>query len=180
MSEQDRFEKEREKTLSELPDHVKNMFGVIGFCPSEFDEDHIVPILIVNPFDVPPKPVRDIYWYNLFGDAKKKKKLAKLAHLVYHYGHDDVENLYSFVEQDEFIPYEEGKERGYDTLPEELAQKVKDGVVLREEEEIRVRGVQEMMEDLPKEPSERKRGRLFRERHEEPLQSMPQKKKVKA
>jgi hypothetical protein len=172
-----RFEAERDKTLSELPDNIKDMFGVIGFCQSEFDDDDIVPVLVVSPYDVPPKPVRDIYWYDLFGNAKKSKKLSELAYLVYHYGHVDADTLYSFVEQDEFIAYDVGKEHGYDQLPAELATKVANGETLTEEEDIRVRALKELQEDIVKDKSERKRGLPFQERHEQQLKQPPKKKR---
>lgn len=172
-----KFEKEREKTLAELPESVKAMFGQIGFAASEHDENEIIPVLVLSPYDVPPKPVRDVYWYDLFGKAKRSKSVDKLAYLVYHYGHDDPDDCYSFIEQDEFYSYEEGKERGYDVMPEALAAKLKAGGDLTEEEEIRVRGLKEMEEDVPKAPEERKRGTTdFLERHEK-LKEPPAKKR---
>lgn len=172
-----KFEKEREKTLGELPDSIKDMFGQIGFAPSDDHENVIVPVLVVSPYDVPPKPVRDVYWYDMFGKAKRSKKVDKLAYLVYHYGHDDPDDCYSFIEQDDFIPYEIGKDRGYDIMQEDLAVKVKEGGDLTEEEEIIVRGLKELEEDVPKEPSERKRGTTdFQERYEKLTKEPPAKK----
>jgi len=176
-AEKKKFEKEREKTLAELPDSVKAMFNQIGFAPAEHDESELVPVLILSPYDVPPKPVRDVYWYDLFGKAKRSKEVDKLPYLVYHYGQNDPDDCYSFVEQDEFISYEEGKEKGYDVMPEALAAKVKEGSALTEEEEILVRGLKEMAEDVLKEPAERKRGTTdFQERYEK-LKEPPAKKR---
>ena len=152
------------------------MAGQIGFAPSEEDETEIVPVLVLSPYDVPPKPVRDVYWYDMFGKAKRTKKIDQLPYLVYHYGHDDPDDCYSFIEQDEFISYENGKEKGYDVMPEALASKVKEGGDLTEEEEIRVRGLKEMEEDVPKKPTDRKRGTTdFQERYEK-LKEPPAKK----
>eukprot|EP00539_Tryblionella_compressa_P012883 CAMPEP_0178824176 /NCGR_PEP_ID=MMETSP0746-20121128/5538_1 /TAXON_ID=913974 /ORGANISM="Nitzschia punctata, Strain CCMP561" /LENGTH=79 /DNA_ID=CAMNT_0020485835 /DNA_START=112 /DNA_END=348 /DNA_ORIENTATION=- len=65
-----RFEAERDKVLSEIPQALKDKFGTIGFCTVEDDDDetkvYYQPVLIVNPFEVPPKPVRDIYWMDMF------------------------------------------------------------------------------------------------------------------
>lgn len=171
MSEKDRFEKERQKTLKELPDSIKQSFGQIGFYISQASDDDeekkdvAVPVLIMNPFDVPPKPVRDIYWFDYFNRAKRAKKLSELAFLVYHYGANDPDDCYSFVEQEDFISFEDGKEMGYNILPEGLEEKEN----LTEREETLIRGFREMEQDLEKDPGERKRGNTeFLERHEEP------------
>ena len=162
-----KFEAEREKILSELPESCKAMFGTIGFATAEFDENEIIPVLVMSPYDVPPKPVRDVYWFDLFSKSKRSKALEKLAYLVYHYGADDPDDCYSFIEQDEFISYEDGVKLGYDILSPELEQKIKDGVALTDEEKLRVRGLRELNEDVPKDPTERKRGNEgFKERHE--------------
>lgn len=170
-----KFEKEREQTLKALPDSVKQMFGQIGFVSSD-DEEIALPVLIVSPYQVPPKPVRDIYWYDYFSKAKRAKKLSELAYLVYHYGHNDPDDYYSFVEQSDFVSYEQGLERGYHILPDGLAGKEN----LTEEEEIRVRGIAEMEEDVAKEPEERMRGAVgFQERHEQMKEAPPAAKRQK-
>ena len=162
-----KFEAEREKILSELPESVKAMFGTIGFAAAEFDENEIIPVLVMSPYDVPPKPVRDVYWFDLFSKCKRSKSLEKLAYLVYHYGADDPDDCYSFIEQEDFISYEDGCKQGYDVLSSELELKVKEGAELTEAEALRVRGLQELHEDVPKEMNERKRGNEgFKERHE--------------
>lgn len=162
------FEKSREKQLSELPESVKSMFGQIGFAFSEDNGEEGVPVLVVSPYDVPPKPIRDIYWFDRFSKSKKSKKLAELSYLVYHYGSLDLDDCYSFVEQDDFLSYEIGKKNGYDMIPLEVQEKMSAGVELTEKESERVRGIQEMTEDIDKDPTERKRGYVdFKERHEE-------------
>jgi hypothetical protein len=166
-SAKSRFEAERNQILAELPDSIKAMFGTIGFAAAEFDENEIVPVLIMSPYDVPPKPVRDVYWFHLFSKARRYKALDKLAYLVYHYGADDPDDCYSFIEQDDFISYEHGVKMGYNLLPSELDQKVKNSVELTEEEALKVRGLNELNEDVVKDPSQRKRGNEgFKERHE--------------
>jgi len=154
QAEKERFEKEREKTLNALPESIKNMFGQIGFAPSEHDDDDFVPVLVVSPYSVPPKPVRDIYWFDFFNRAKRTKSLDKLAYLVYHYGHDDPDDCYSFIDQNDFVPYQEGKEKGYHNMHLALVGKEN----MTQEEEIQVRGIREMDEDVEKEPADRMRG----------------------
>lgn len=166
-SAKSRFEAERKQILSELPDSIKAMFGTIGFAAAEFDENDVVPVLIMSPYDVPPKPVRDVYWFDQFSKAKRSKSLDKLAYLVYHYGADDPDDCYSFIEQEDFISYDDGVRMGYNLLSSELDQKVKDSLELTEEEALKVRGLAELNEDVVKEPSQRKRGNEgFKERHE--------------
>jgi len=167
----DAHEKEKEKILQDLPESIKDMFGIIGFAPSEFDENDIIPVLVVNPYNVPPKPVRDVYWYDAYAKAKRSKKLSELPYLVYHYGADDPDDCYSFIDHDDFISYEEGHAKGYDILPPELQAKLDSSgtaavTELTEEEQLKVRGLKELMEDVPKDPSERHRGFDFQERWE--------------
>jgi hypothetical protein len=66
-----------------LPQELKDKFGAIGFFLVENDDDddddeeegkekavstpeqqkvYYQPALIVSPYEVPPKPIRDIYW----------------------------------------------------------------------------------------------------------------------
>ena len=116
MQDKRKFEKEREQILKALPDSIKDTFGKLGFAIEE--EGEIIPVLILSPYDVPPRPFRDIYWFDYYSKAKKAKKLDKLAYMVYHYGAE--EDCYSFIEQDQFVEYEAGKEKGYDVLPEAI------------------------------------------------------------
>lgn len=181
----EKFEKEKEKILKELPDTVKSMFGVMGFCKAEVEDDSdddddepkklapsveadYVPVLIVSPYDVPPRPVRDVYWFDMFSKFKRSKKLAEIEYLVYHYGSEDPLDCYSFIPQDEFKTYDNGLAEGFDKLPAAIQSKLDTGVPLTEEEEQRVRGLEEMREDALKPAEERKRGNWqFKERHEE-------------
>jgi hypothetical protein len=172
-SEKSKFEAERKQILSELPESIKATFGTIGFAAAEFDENEIIPVLIMSPYDVPPKPVRDVYWFDQYSKAKRSKSLDKLAYLVYHYGADDPDDCYSFIEQEDFISYEDGVRLGYDLLSAELEQKIKDAIELTEEEALRVRGLNELKEDVVKDPSLRKRGNAgFKERHEQTPKSV--------
>jgi hypothetical protein len=177
------FEKDKQGILKSLPDNIKDMFNVIGFSRVEHEdndsdnegggengggvEDDYVPCLILSPFDVPPRPVRDVYWNSLYMTAKKKKKLQELEYLAYQYGADDPEDCYLFVAHDDFLSYEDGCEAGYDQLPTHIQDKVNAGIELTVEEAIRVRGLQEMKEDIKKQPQDRARGNhTFQERHE--------------
>jgi hypothetical protein len=161
-----KFEKEREKILSEIPASVKSMFGQIGFAVSE-EYEEFLPILVLNPYDVPPKPVRDVYWFDMFSKAKRSKKLAKMSYLVYWYGSDDPEDCYSFIEQNDFESYESGEKKGYGEIPRAIQDKIHEKLPLSDEDQGRVRASEEMKEDIFKEPGERKRGVcIFKERHD--------------
>ena len=182
-SEQEKFEKEREQILKSLPENIKDAFGMMGFCKAEENDDSdeegnnkpaastalddMVPCLVMNPYDVPPRPVRDVYWHNLYMDKKKKKKLKEMEYLVYHYGASDPDDCYSFIEHEDFLAYDAGLRAGYGNLPAHIQAKVDAGAALTEEEQMRVRGLDEMREDAEKDPSDRKRGNYpFKERHE--------------
>jgi len=175
-----KFEKERDDVLKTLPDHLKDAFGTIGFGPGEEDDDddegnnstnlkpaqpYMNPVLIVSPYDVPPKPIRDIYWMDAFSKAKRSKaKLKKLDYLVYVYGSDDPGDCYNFVSHDDFVPLEEGQKNGLDILPKVVADKLESE---RTGSEAKlVRAIEEMKADLPKAKGDRKHGEDFLEGYE--------------
>lgn len=161
-----KFEKEREKVLSEIPASVKAMFGQIGFALSE-ELGELAPILIVNPYDVPPKPVRDVYWFDMFSKGKRSKKLKSMSYLAYWYGSSDPDDCYSFIEQGDFEPYASGEQKGLGMLSKAVQDKIDDKLPLSEEDEFRIRAFEEMTEDVLKPPEERRRGNIgFLERHE--------------
>jgi hypothetical protein len=183
----DQFEKEREKFLSELPESVKKMFGEIGFAPSqtfpdsddEADEDQVavdngessnevmLPVLILSPFALPPNPYRDVYWMEKFTKCKRTKTLSDLSHIVYHYGCNDMNDCYNFIEQDEFVDYKTGVSQGFHELPESLQTKRENGTELSQSELLHMRALQEMNEDLMVSPHERRRGQMdFLEKYE--------------
>uniref|UniRef100_A0A7S2YNL6 Uncharacterized protein n=1 Tax=Entomoneis paludosa TaxID=265537 RepID=A0A7S2YNL6_9STRA len=175
----DKFEKERETILKSLPANVKSMFRTMGFCRVEVDSDDedaaakkqagddFAPCLILSPYDVPPRPVRDTYWHQMYMAAKRSKKLGEMDYLVYQYGHDDPEDCYSFVAVEDFKSYDDGLKAGFGELPAALQAKVDAGTALTEDEQIRVRALEEMREDASKKPEERLRGNFdFLERHE--------------
>jgi len=174
-----KFEKERSDVLKALPDELKDYFGVIGFCMGEGDDDddddkpntsasappYMQPVLIVSPYDVPPKPIRDIYWMDAFAKAKRSKaKLKKLDYLAYVYGSDDPDDCYNFVPHEDFVSLEEGLKNGLDVLPKAVSDKPHSE---RTDSETKlVRGLEEMKADLNKAKGDRKHGRPFLERHE--------------
>mmetsp|Transcript_4220 Transcript_4220/g.12112 ORF Transcript_4220/g.12112 Transcript_4220/m.12112 type:complete len:148 (+) Transcript_4220:1522-1965(+) len=124
------------------------------------------PILVVSPYDVPPKPIRDIYWMHAFTKAKRSKaKLKKLDHLVYVYGSDDPDDCYNFVSHEDFVTLEEGKSSGFDQIPPKIASKSESE---RTSSETKlVRALEEMKADLAKAPEDRrKHGTPFLEMHE--------------
>jgi len=170
MSEQEFFKKQRKQIMDDLPAYFKDMFGQIGFAPLEWVDDTgalKLPVLVLSPYDVPPKPYRDIYWFDKYSKAKRGKTLANMDYLVYHYGSDDPNDCYSFVTQSEFVPWHDGVAQGFDKLSPQLQSKSDSGAKLEEEEEFIVRAIGEMNEDLAKAPSERKRGQcVFQENHE--------------
>eukprot|EP00536_Pseudo-nitzschia_multiseries_P002682 jgi/Psemu1/283891/fgenesh1_pg.36_\ len=124
------------------------------------------PVLIVSPYDVPPKPVRDIYWMDAFTKAKRSKaKLKKLDYLVYVYGSDDPDDCYNFLSHEEFVSLEEGKASGFDEIPPAVASKSE--AERTSSESKLVRALEEMKADLAKSPEDRrKHGSPFLEVHE--------------
>jgi len=169
----EKFEKERGETLTSLPEEITKWFGVIGFSPGEDDDDDgdddddddddptkkkaavkfYQPILLVSPYDVPPKPVRDIYWMDTYTKAKRSKaKLKKLDYLAYVYGSDDPDDCYNFVPQHEFVSLEEGIQRGYDRVPSASSS----SLLSTDTQQRLRRGLQELHDDADKTPNERR------------------------
>jgi hypothetical protein len=56
------FEEERDEILKQLPDTYKSMFGRIGFAKWS---GMTLPVLILNPYHVPPYPVRQ-QWFKQY------------------------------------------------------------------------------------------------------------------
>lgn len=192
------FEAAREKILSDLPAALKDKFGEIGFFLVEHEDDseddeapkaadlpnYYQPVLIVNPFEVPPKPVRDIYWMEIFKKGKRSKaKMATLDYLVYVYGSDDAGDCYNFVSHEDFITLEDAKAQNIDVVPAEL--EGKDAKDLSEVEIKLLAGHKEMKADLAKDPKDRNPQSKFpfleryEERDQEEAGSGPPAKKVK-
>jgi hypothetical protein len=173
------FEAERDKILSEIPQKIKDQFGQIAFAIAHDEDDDDdddeppttvtgtpFPCLVLDPYSVPPRPYRDVYWFDMFQKSKGKNK-KPLQHVVYHYGHD-VDDCYSFVECDKLTYYDDALAQGLVALPPALVAKMDNKEPLAEQEQQRITGMQELEQDLLKEPTERKRGVVFLERHEEP------------
>jgi hypothetical protein len=56
------FEAEREEVLSGVPDHVKERFGQIFYAKWS---SQTLPVLLLNPYSVPPGPMRH-EWFAMF------------------------------------------------------------------------------------------------------------------
>jgi hypothetical protein len=56
------FEEERDESLRQLTDTYKSMFGRIGFAKWS---TMTLPVLILNPYHVPPYPVRQQWFQQL-------------------------------------------------------------------------------------------------------------------
>jgi hypothetical protein len=60
--ERQKFEAERSQILESLPKKYKDLFGQIGFCHWG---RQLCPTLILNPFDVPPGSIRQL-WLEMY------------------------------------------------------------------------------------------------------------------
>jgi hypothetical protein len=59
------FMKNKKDILDEMPETYKNAFGQIGFA--KWGKTSL-PVLVVNPFDAPPRPDREL-WLRMFEKA---------------------------------------------------------------------------------------------------------------
>jgi hypothetical protein len=62
LEEKAQFESERDSILKDVPGNVKERFGKIFFTKWS---NQLLPCLVMNPFDVPPGPARDV-WYTMY------------------------------------------------------------------------------------------------------------------
>lgn len=64
------FEQERDAILQQLSSEYRSMFGRIGFAKWA---KMTLPVLILNPYHVPPHPVRQ-QWLNQFRNVRENLK----------------------------------------------------------------------------------------------------------
>mmetsp|Transcript_19636 Transcript_19636/g.48279 ORF Transcript_19636/g.48279 Transcript_19636/m.48279 type:complete len:822 (-) Transcript_19636:25-2490(-) len=146
------FEKTKQEVLDSLPEEVTSKFGQQFF--SKWGKS-CLPLLVLSPYNVPPGPVRDM-WFTMYDKVKKQDRLASASNLVYWYGaYDDPANAYSFVIKTKLIPYATGIKKGHNKLPNPLQKKLDAGKKLGGQEKMLVQGLEEMEEDKDKEPNER-------------------------
>jgi hypothetical protein len=135
------FIDDRDDVLRQLPQSVQESFGTIGFA--KFGQVKAWPVLVLNPFDVPPQPVRAM-WRTMFARLKKSEQLDKLTCLVYWYGsRDDPNNMYSFIPRKLVKKYESVVKNG-------------ESPVVPKKAELR-KAYDEMLADVDLDPAERKR-----------------------
>lgn len=61
-AKRERFEKERDDILADVPKQVKDRFGKIFFSKWSIN---ILPVLVLSPYSVPPGPVRNM-WFDMY------------------------------------------------------------------------------------------------------------------
>jgi hypothetical protein len=77
--------------------------------------------------------------------------------LIYWYGEVNEQHMYSLIPQSSFTPYEEGVAKN-PIISKSLQAKVDKGMALEKKDVAKLRALEEVQEDLAKEPSERRRG----------------------
>jgi hypothetical protein len=134
--------------LEQVPDCVKDRFGHIYFTKwGKGRQSRYLPVLVVNPFDIPPGEVRQ-EWIDKFKSSCHKGKLEHLSNLVFWYGSLSLQQLaFSFIPTQNLVNFETGCERKYDDLPEFLADKLKKGKVLSSLDTQHCQALLEMKDD---------------------------------
>jgi hypothetical protein len=74
------FIDDRDDVLRQLPQSVQESFGTIGFA--KFGQVKAWPVLVLNPFDVPPQPVRAM-WRTMFARVRTAKSRSLATVQVY-------------------------------------------------------------------------------------------------
>jgi hypothetical protein len=149
--------------LDQLPVGVKNRFGQIRFARwGKGRKSRYLPVLIVNPFDIPLAEVRQD-WIIKFYTNRNRGTLAKMTNLVFWYGSATLEpSAFSFVSTKYLVDFDKGCRRGYNELPERIANMLKYGQVLSTIDSQHIQAVLEMVEDLLyDEPDQRWHSRML-------------------
>lgn len=97
--------------------------------------------------------------YSIYlSQCRRKDTLNELQHVVYWYGVRDESSFYGFVAQKDLVTYQQGLDRGYFKPYAAVQQKVAEKKKLNKGEQDRLLAINELNEDLQKQPEERKRG----------------------
>ncbi|CAJ1961073.1 unnamed protein product [Cylindrotheca closterium] len=148
----EKFEKRKQEVLDSLPGEVKSKFGQQFFAKWAKSP---LPVLVLSPYNVPPGPVRDM-WFDMYEKVKKQGRLASASNLVYWYGaYDDPANAYSFVIKSKLIPFAIGEKKGLGKVPNAIRKKLDEGKKIGGADKMLLQGIEEMEEDKAKEPDDR-------------------------
>ncbi|GKY94045.1 hypothetical protein MPSEU_000371200 [Mayamaea pseudoterrestris] len=139
------FDSKKEAILSECPKQWKDMFGEIGFTRWS---GKVYSCIVLNPYQIPPSDVRRKF-YKSFSELRKQGRLDELPFLIYFYGEQNINQMYSFILKDKFTPFEKGKEKK-DYFPVLLQSRKKQeaGKKLTKMDEYNLRALQEIEDDL--------------------------------
>ncbi|KAL7566711.1 hypothetical protein ACA910_017767 [Epithemia clementina (nom. ined.)] len=159
----DEFEDEKATILATVPSTIQAMFRQIGFAKWN---KNFLPALILSPYDVPPGPARSI-WMDMYRKMQENSRpLDKMSYLVFWYGEEKPSDYYSLIPNSNFTPYEKAttKMLQYARKAELRAEQKKP---LSHDDKQRLRGMQQLKEDLEKKPEDRRRGDVvFQEGYE--------------
>jgi len=139
-----KFEKEKQATLSKIPEYIKKDFRQIGFTKWG---KQMLPVIELGPYDVEPGCVRN-QWIKMFTNCTRSKRNP--SRLVMWYGTvwENRSEAYSFVAKTKVTSYEAGKAKGYHKLPSTLHRKISEGKELTEKEKFYVQGLDQMKKDV--------------------------------
>jgi hypothetical protein len=155
--------------VDQLPEVFKNRFGEIGFVKwgkagkKSSEDKRYLPVLIVNPFDV-PLDVRQ-QWIDKFHLSKCKGKLANMVNVVFWYGSTSLENAFSFVVTKNIINFEKGssRDRNYHVLPARIENLLRNGLALDYLDALQQQGIVEMEDDMCSKDHDQRRPSIFDE-----------------
>jgi hypothetical protein len=84
MAAKEVFVRNQQHALSRIPQSIKDMYGQIGFV--KWDKDKFMrPVLVLNPYHVPPAPVRSSYFVCMHRFVIVVEDIVCLTLLVYLY-----------------------------------------------------------------------------------------------
>jgi hypothetical protein len=111
-----------------FPAHLSQRFGQVAFSKfgKKGGQHHYHPVLVLNPFRVPPGPIR-VEWFHRY--AQQPPSSSSTTLVVYWLGamtcgHKNViDSAFSFCSSSNLIDYEEGVAKGYHHVGEALLDK---------------------------------------------------------
>ena len=129
---------EERRVVADLPEYVTKMFHQVGFA--KWNKE-ILPVLFLNPFDVPPGGVRD-YWMGYY--KRHINNGVKMAHLVMWYGVKAEAEMFGVIGPNAAIPYDKAAEKGINVISPKIQKKLEKKLKLTTTEEIFVAGIKEL------------------------------------
>ncbi|KAL7574463.1 hypothetical protein ACA910_015832 [Epithemia clementina (nom. ined.)] len=152
--QQEDLEAQKAEIPADVPELIQKMFGQVGFVKWN---KNFRPVLVLSPLDVPMGPARSL-WMKMYHKMKENHRpLESMSVLVYWYGEKKTSEYFNLVPQSKFIPYDDKATTKMLAYAKKAELKTGQGKNLTHDDKQRIRGMQQLREDLEKDPADRRR-----------------------